>query len=320
MSVTPITESITLPHKPTASLAITYTPPSPPPGKHTTTLLLFLNGLTLPRAPWSAVLDNLLSRAIPHPATLQYDRYGQGDSPPDPSDPPNTPYGHDASTITTDLHALLTQISTTKLSLPLDKIRLVIVANSIGCALARLYAASHPGQVAGYIFLDAMMANSDFVSLIPDPDAPSFDETNLPGNVSTDDLRGARQRIAAVFHPSVGNPERFDRRNLAELLPLADGPVLPAGPDGKVPRLVVVGHDPETFAEQSEKGILSLPKAVTNAYVNPAWHAYNEGLARLVGDSSGELKIARGCGHFIQKDDPVFVADEIVRVLEAIDA
>ena len=64
------------------------------------------------------------------------------------------------------------------------------------------------------------------------------------------------------------------------------------------------------------KGSLAVPKAVTNAYVNPAWRAYNEGLASLAEDA--ELKIADGCGHFIQRDGPEFVAGEILRVLERV--
>ncbi len=43
-------------------------------------------------------------------------------------------------------------------------------------------------------------------------------------------------------------------------------------------------------------------------YLNPMWHAYNQGLAKITNKerSKGPL-IARGCGHFIQKDDPEFV-------------
>jgi hypothetical protein len=59
---------------------------------------------------------------------------------------------------------------------------------------------------------------------------------------------------------------------------------------------------------------MSVPKAVTNAYLNPTWGAYNEGLTRLV-PAKGEVKIAKGCGHFIQKDDPAFVATEIDALL-----
>jgi hypothetical protein len=55
-------------------------------------------------------------------------------------------------------------------------------------------------------------------------------------------------------------------------------------------------------------------KAVINTYMNPAWGEYNKGLTRLVRAES-EVKIAKGCGHFIQKDDPAYVATEINSIL-----
>ena len=48
--------------------------------------------------------------------------------------------------------------------------------------------------------------------------------------------------------------------------------------------------------------------------MNPAWGAYNEGLTHLV-QTRSTVKIAEGCGHFIQKDDPAFVAAEINSIL-----
>jgi pimeloyl-ACP methyl ester carboxylesterase len=58
-----------------------------------------------------------------------------------------------------------------------------------------------------------------------------------------------------------------------------------------------------------------VPKTVINTYLNPAWGSYNEGLTRLV-QSESEVKIAKGCGHFIQKDDPDFVATELNTMLD----
>ncbi|KAK3334070.1 Alpha/Beta hydrolase protein [Cercophora scortea] len=266
-----------------------------------TTLVVFLNGLVLPRSAWFETVDLFIKRRQDTgqviPALLCYDRYGQGDSDPDPSDALGTPYGHDATAVVADLHQLLVQISQDdlKLSLADRNIRIIFVCNSIGCALARLYAAEHPGLVEAYLFLDSMMANSDFVSVFPDPDDAGFDAGQLPQDVSVGDLRHTREMYTKFFHPSVPNGERFDRRRLAEQLPYADQPALPLGS-------------------------LSVPKPVTNAYMNPAWAAYNDGLTRLVtpgdGDSGGEVKIAKGCGHFIQRDDPAFVAAEIDSLLQ----
>lgn len=51
--------------------------------------------------------------------------------------------------------------------------------------------------------------------------------------------------------------------------------------------------------------------------INPVWNEYNQGLALLTSreKSKGPI-IAKGCGHFIQRDDPVFVATEICDMLQ----
>ncbi|KAK3952240.1 hypothetical protein QBC32DRAFT_390601 [Pseudoneurospora amorphoporcata] len=489
--------SITLPHKPTATLRISALFPgtsspdfadssSPdiaalPPSS---TLLVFLNGLILPRSSWTECISRFLrirgdshrlgrssstssassssdpgfkaaeptsrfeSAPVPcgsgsasdngiHPhLTLQprreneyeyeipniltYDRYGQGSSDPDPSDPSDpdndtdndtTPYGHTPVDVITDLHQLLLLVSRQFLPLcrDLKDLDVVMVANSIGCPLARLFNdARFPSssvRVVGYLFLDSMMANSDFVdSVFPDPDAEGFvRERDLKEGVSEEDLRWTRKMFRQKFHPSVGNAERLDRRGLRALLPWSDRPKLtvPArgdgrdgmdGKDGKEqeqgegdgggegegeghgrndrkteklgvpegheveegpggeheggeggelektmarnktkestttehtqitrPKVIVIGHDWDVFADQNEKGPMSIPKAVINGYMNPAWQRYNEGLTRLAaGDGDGDddnnvvpVKIAKGCGHFIQKDDPELVAREV---------
>jgi len=221
------------------------------------TLVVFLNGLVLPCTSWAETVDHLVGirsdSGQPIPAILCYDRYGQGKSDTDPTDIPDSPYGHDARAVVADLHQLLTQISQDELGRSLDDIRLVLVCNSIGCPLARLYAAKHPGQVAAYLFLDSMMANTDFVSIFPDPDSPGFDESQLPEDVTADALRHARAKFRQFFHPTVPNPEHLDRRQLRELLPQAGGPALPDGPGGKPAQLVVVGHDWDEFAKQCEE-------------------------------------------------------------------
>jgi pimeloyl-ACP methyl ester carboxylesterase len=106
---------ITLATKPGASLAVrTYTPDDPTklPAPLSDTLVVFLNGLASPQSSWKATIDLLLQHhPSSNPALLTYDRYGQGESDPDPSDPTDdTPYGHDATAVIDDLHQLLTQI------------------------------------------------------------------------------------------------------------------------------------------------------------------------------------------------------------------
>ncbi|KAF2086549.1 alpha/beta-hydrolase, partial [Saccharata proteae CBS 121410] len=289
------------------------------------TLLVFLNGLLLPKSGWEdsihALINTRNKTSSPYPALLCYDRYGQGDSDHDPRDPESsikTGYGHDAVRVVKDLHQLLKQLSATKLGQhDVSRMRFIFVCNSIGCPIARLYARAYPRTVAGLLFLDSMIANTDFVSMFPDPDDAQFDPSTLPTGISVEQLRDTRAKYKAMFHPSVPNNERFDRRHLNQQLPHANTPKL-VGPDGIGPRLTVVGHDWNEFAEQGLKGSLQIPKALTNAYVNPHWQQYNEGLLKLTEEDrvNKNIIIAKCCGHFIQKDGPDFVAREIGRLLD----
>ncbi|VBB87182.1 Putative protein of unknown function [Podospora comata] len=327
--------SITLTTKPSASLrASVFSAHSPSTSRNLSdVLVVFLNGLVLSRRAWSPAISHLLSSFSDnnqHPPTiLTYDRYGQGDSDHDPTDDPNTiPYSHDAHDIVFDLHQLLTQFTSSSPHLPnLESARLVFVCNSIGCPLARLYAHAHADQtqISAYLFLDSMIANTDFVSIFPDPDDAGFDPGSLPKGVSPQELRYTRSQFRKFFHPTVPNPEHFDRRKLAEMLPFSDRPSLPLiaapgdeKPSEKAPLLTVVGHDWDEFAEQCEKGTMAVPKQVINTFMNPTWSRYNDGLLRLIHTpgNSNTVKVASGCGHFIQKDDPEFVAREIKHLLD----
>jgi hypothetical protein len=57
---------------------------------------------------------------------------------------------------------------------------------------------------------------------------------------------------------------------------------------------------------------MQTPIAITTNYTNPYWHKYNEGLAKLSSPdrSKGPIQAVK-CGHFIQRDDPEFVIEEI---------
>ena len=141
-----------------------------------------------------------------------------------------------------------------------------------------------------------------------------------------------------MFHPDVPSQEGLSRRNLPQLLPYADAPKL-EGYLGRGPYLTVVGHDWETFAEQSctymslskstlglqrltrqiDTGTMKTPKVLTMTYANPAWRRYNEGLCQITdeGKAIGPITAVR-CGHFIQQDDPRFVSDEMVSLLDRV--
>lgn len=318
--------SISLPKKPATAIRYAYVSASDTRIPFCRdTLVVFLNGLMMPQFGWHPVIAMLLSHRktseLPWPAMLTYDRYGQGQTlGPDPADKGKEPgHGHDVSDVVTDLDALVRTVSHAHKIAPK---RLVLVANSIGCAIARMFSDRYHDSVCAIIMLDSIMANSDFVSMFPDPDDASFDESALPDGVTSEDLRHARLMFGKVFHPSVRNPEGLSRRNLAALLPLSDSPKL-RGPDGQGPLLIVVGHDPDWFAKEGEEGSLHTPRAITNNYTNPIWQRYNEGLVTLTTNKrylteQNAPMIAPQCGHFIQRDDPLFVARLISQVTDRV--
>ncbi|KAI9732215.1 MAG: hypothetical protein M1834_004312 [Cirrosporium novae-zelandiae] len=327
---------ITLPHKPSVQINYFFVPPSQPTQSPSTKkrLLVFLNGLILPQEYWKPTILALTQRCGPDtelPAMLSYDRYGQGltvDR--DPHDQwGEEGYGHDLTDTIEDLHHLITQIGRLKLdrgnpfshnSQGQPPLEVILVANSIGCAIARLYAHAHLPLVTGLVFLDSMMANSNF-DFFPDPDAPSFDMSALPNDVQdigVEGLRLHRKNFLDRFHPSVKNEEGLDRRNAAELLPKAGKPVL-AGPAEGMLAVVVVEHDPQTFAEHSFES-MGTPIPLSNHYTNPIWNTYNKNLVKIAGENAiakGPI-IAKRCGHFIQRDDPEFAANIILALGDAL--
>jgi hypothetical protein len=66
---------------------------------------------------------------------------------------------------------------------------------------------------------------------------------------------------------------------------------------------------------------MSVPKAITREYVSPAWVRYFEGLVEITTEErrKGPI-IAKGCGHYIHKDNPQFVIKEMVGLLDNLES
>jgi len=305
--------SITLPDKPSASLSATLVPNS-----ESKYLVVFINGLGLPQSCWWPVITlSLKHKQSPPPSFLTYDRFGQGTTiDTDPSDVgKEVGHGHDIADVVYDLHSLLEEVALKELSKNTKDLTIIFVANSIGVSVARYYAQVYSGSISAFLLLDSTLANSDFVSIFPDPDAPDFDEKSLLGNLTREDIVAARKSTAAIFHPSVPNKEGFSRRNLGEYLPLSGGPRL-AGPNGQAPYITVVGHDFEQFADETLR-MPGMKREVTILYTNPFWQKYNEDMLDITEKDRGKGPIRpERSGHFIQKDRPDFVAQELLELLE----
>ncbi|RSL57718.1 hypothetical protein CEP53_006395 [Fusarium sp. AF-6] len=318
MASTTAYDFIRLETKPTARLCYSFNPATTSTATKPT-LLVFVNGLGLPQAGWALAIDKLREYSSRNlPALLTYDRFGQGQSVDrDPADEgaADPSHAHDCMSAVRDMQQLITQIAKDRMNIgEPDTLRLVFVGNSVGCSLIRLYAHEYPGTVAGILFLDSTLTDTDFVSIFPDPDAESFDP-DLPPGVTAENLRDAREKIRQRFHPDVGSQEGLSRRNLFQLLPRADAPLLyNAGENA--PYITVLGHDFEFFAERTEMD-LGIPVAVIQTYMNTYWHRYNQGLAKLTvrERSKGPFQVP-GAGHFIQADNPAYVAERLHEMLQ----
>ncbi len=307
--------TVILPHKPTATIACSYVSGTDP-----AVLVVFLNGLMTDKASWIPVISGVIRQrksleSPEFPSMLAYDRYGVGlTEDRDPLDQGREQgHGHDCKDAAEDLHHLISHFSKGLKLLSGEKLRVVLVANSIGCAISRLYAERYP--VAAVLFLDSIMANSNF-DFWPDPDAPWFDKRDLPADVSVEVLKQQRAKFAAIFRPDVVNKEGLSRRNLAKLLPHSDGPML--GYQNERPWVTVVGHDFEAFAAESLR-TMGTPIGLSMMYMNPKWHKYNQGLVHITDreKSKGPI-LAKGCGHFIQRDDPDFVIKETLDLVDKV--
>ncbi len=247
-------DTIALSHKPGAF--IHYTVARSQEHDAQSVLIVFLNGLMTDKSSWLSSMAGIIRQrkgtAAGFPSMLAYDRYGQGQTEDrDPLDHGREKgHGHNVADAANDLHHLIGQIFGEG-----SKHRLLLVGNSIGCAIARIYGHEHP--VAAFLFLDSVMANSDF-DVWPNPDADGFRESELSDDVTVDVLRQQRAKIMAIFNPAVINREGLSRRDLPGLLPYSDRPIL--GTEKARPWISVVGHDFDAFAEENLRVCILLQK------------------------------------------------------------
>lgn len=250
---------------------------------------------------------------------LTYDRFGQGATVnPDPVDSVarEPGYGHDFLDVVRDLHELINIIfQRSYIDRDLPTAHILFVGASIGAPIARLYAQMFPETVAGIVSLDSNICNRNYSDFWPNPRDPDLRlEMVTAPDCTLEQYVEATEKLAAIFDLHVKNAENLDRRPGPAYLPRADRPRL-TGPGGRQVKVCVVGHDPDKYAQEALE-TMGIPKSFTARWLQPAHNGHNKQLLEI-GDRSGfpEIVIAKGCGHFVQRDNPRFVAQIIAKML-----
>jgi pimeloyl-ACP methyl ester carboxylesterase len=166
----------------------------------------------------------------------------------------------------------------------------VLAGHSFGGLVARLYATTHPGRIAGLVSIDAQ--NEDFVA--------AYKEFLTP-----------EQYAAAVLNP--GPPPGLENYSAVERLSLevSAAQIRQAQADTPLRRmpLVVLSHSrelPNPFGFPPDWPIEALERAFQDS---------QDALAELV--PGARHVIAARSGHYIQLDQPRLVTREIRRVVRA---
>jgi pimeloyl-ACP methyl ester carboxylesterase len=144
------------------------------------------------------------------PPILTYDRVGQGTTIGRNADVPGRPqgYGGDCLDAAHGIRELVVNIATTRFGIPpanVNDLHIIFVASSMGCAIARLYADAYPRTVVALLLMDSTIANSDTVSLFPNPEAPGFSAEKLPPGVTPEMCTLTRKIIRRVYHTESPN-------------------------------------------------------------------------------------------------------------------
>ncbi|KAI1352258.1 Alpha/beta hydrolase fold-1 [Xylaria sp. FL0043] len=309
--------TVTLPSKPDAPLVYELFQGD----AESSLLLVCLNGLGLPQSCWKPTIKLIRqSNLSPKPCILTYDRYGQGASPRDPRESwPSKDHGyaHTLDDVVDDLHELLQTL------LPERSSRIVFVNNSIGAHVARRYADRYPTIVEGILFLDSNPVNVEFaVDIWPNPKDPRFNlEQMAPAGVSLEAYEAAYNKLTTTFGSAVKNKEGFDRRDIRSILPDPSKPKLKGSKTSdKGPWITVAGHELEQFSKE-EWETMKIPLGLADMYTQPMWEKYNKGLCGLTDpDRAKGPLIAPKSGHFIQRDNPQFVAEHLIDLIEKVES
>lgn len=229
-------------------------------------------GLGAESGAWATVQAALARRTL----VCRYDRAGRGGS--EPASSPRS-----AADMVDDLRRLL---DVAGIEAPY-----VLVGHSFGGLLMRLYAHSHPREVAGLVLVDSL--HDDQFDAIG-PSFPPESDTDLPA------LRQARAFWNGDWRDPASTVERIDfPASFAQTRPIASLGHLPT-------RVIVAG----TFRNHP-----LIPPAYRET-LQRRWDALQQQFLRL--SSAAILTTVGSSGHFVQTDAPRAVIEAVDSLLDEI--
>jgi pimeloyl-ACP methyl ester carboxylesterase len=240
--------------KPSAKLSFSLLP-GKSHSNHANSLIIFLSGLENPQSIWKPTITAFVTTSQEEgwPTMLTYDRFGSGRSDRDPADIGKDPDNwHDVLDVVRDLRELVISIADTRpyVQQDINKLRIILVGHSLGCAVARLYAQTHPRTVTHLLLLDSAPSIRDPVAMIPDPLSLDFRESDLPLGITAEMCGESRANFRKSSHnPNAANSEGLNWKHLIDQLPHPNEPML-EGPDGAGPFITIIKHDPIILAKQ----------------------------------------------------------------------
>ena len=172
----------------------------------------------------------------------------------------------------------------------------VMVGHSLGGPIVRLYAAAHPEEVAGLVFVDAL--SEDVGDGLTPPQLASFEQLNDP--VSQGRPAGSEEALYS-----------------ASVVPL----LREAADVTAVPTVILTADQwpftPEFFESSESSG--ALPEFVTKEFTDALWAAQLKAQDAFAAKYPGANHITKtDAGHYIHRDNPELVITSIRDVVDQV--
>ncbi|KIV99086.1 uncharacterized protein PV09_09190 [Verruconis gallopava] len=322
--------------KPSARMAYSFIPSATTHPRRPEPLLVFLSGVDNAKHVWQRTLNKMFEFAcaisIELPPMLFYDRFGTGQSDPDPTDAGKQPEDyHDANDAVADLYQLILQVVQDKYhqkgASPHVLPPIVFCAHSFGVCLARIFSATYPGVVEGLMILDSAIATIPAEKFFPNPDDPAswksrkdgtsvWSRNGFPADGFSEDIcRDAIQKIRSspISGYAMASNERIRWDNMPRLLPYNDKPKL-QGPTPSLPLVTVINNDPDVVGPNLAR-TLKIPEPLIRYACLPIFRDYASKLHHIQPKGEGKTIIAHGAGHMIHVDCPELVARELIELI-----